>query len=60
MPREPFFTEICAMQAQQEDALELIDLGNASEQTKQHWISYEYPDNFFSRGPYPVWSEPSG
>lgn len=46
------------MQAQ--DALELIDLGNVSEETKQHWISYEFPDYFFARGPYPVVSEPSG
>ena len=48
------------MQAQQEVALQLIDLGDASEETKQHWVSFEYPDYFFSRGPYPVWSEPSG
>jgi hypothetical protein len=52
-------TEICAMQAQQEDALELIDLGNVSEETKQHWLSYEFPDYFFSRGPFPAFLEPS-
>lgn len=48
------------MHAQQEDALELIDFGNASEATKQHWISYEFPDYFFSRGPFPSFLEPSG
>jgi hypothetical protein len=52
--------EIGAMQTQQEDALELIDLGNVSEETKQHWLSYEFPDYFFARGPFPVFSEPSG
>ena len=45
------------MKAQQQDALELKDLGNACAETKQHWISQEYPDHLFSRGPYPGWLE---
>lgn len=45
------------MNAQQHDAFELLDLGNASAETKQHWISQEYPDHIFGRGPYPGWLE---
>ena len=45
------------MKAQHKDALELLDLGDASAETKQHWISQEYPDHFFGRGPYPGFLE---
>lgn len=47
------------MNAQQYDGIELEDLGDAMAQTRQHWISTQYPDNIFGRGPYPVWSEGS-
>lgn len=45
------------MSVQQQDAIELEDFGNAALETKQYWISVEYPDNIFGRGPYPGWLE---
>ena len=53
MARDHLNRRICAMKAKHEDALEVIDLGDASAETRQHWISQEYPDHFFGRGPYP-------
>ena len=43
------------MCAQQQDAIELEDFGDATAETRQYWISIEYPDNVFGRGPYPGW-----
>lgn len=45
------------MKAQHDNALEMIDLGEVTAETKQHWISQEYPDHFFGRGPYPGFLE---
>jgi hypothetical protein len=41
----------------QQQTIELEDLGDAAVETRQHWISVEYPDNIFGRGPYPGWLE---
>jgi hypothetical protein len=47
------------MNVAQHDSIELIDFGNATRETRQYWISVEYPDNIFGRGPFPSWSESS-
>ena len=47
------------MTAQQQDVIELEDLGDAMTQTRQWWPSVEYPDNIFGRGFYPGWLESS-
>lgn len=41
----------------QQHVIELEDFGDATVETRQHWISVEYPDNIFGRGPYPGWLE---
>jgi hypothetical protein len=43
----------------QQDSIECMDFGDATTETKQYWISVEYPDNIFGRGPYPGWLEVS-
>lgn len=45
------------MTAQHQDSIEIVEYGDARTETRQHWFSVEYPDNYFQRGPYPGWSE---
>jgi hypothetical protein len=47
------------MNVTQRDAIELMDFGSATSETRQYWISVEYPDNIFGRGPFPSWLESS-
>ena len=39
--------------------VELQDFGDATLETRQFYPSYEFPDNYFVRGPYPGWLEGS-
>jgi hypothetical protein len=57
MARDPFDNEGLHMNAQQQDAIELEDFGDAAVQTRQYWLSSEYPDSTFGRGPFPGWLE---
>lgn len=45
------------MRAQQHDAIELLDLGDAIIETMQFYPSSYYPDFYFGLGPYPGWLE---
>lgn len=45
------------MNVQQQHVIELEDFGDVTIQTKQYWVSVEYPDNIYGRGPYPGWLE---
>ncbi len=47
------------MNAQQQDVIELEDLGDATVETRQWWYAPDYPDSMFGRGIHPGWSEPS-
>jgi hypothetical protein len=57
MARDPFANEGLYMNAQQQDTIELEDFGDAAVQTQQYWLSTEYPDSLYGRGPYPGWLE---
>jgi hypothetical protein len=47
------------MTAQQQDVIELEDLGDATVETRQWWYSPDYADSMFGRGFYPGWLESS-
>lgn len=47
------------MNAQQQDVIELEDLGDAMVETRQWWYSPDYADSMFGRGFYPGWLESS-
>ena len=55
--REVESKEGLLMNAQQHDVIELRDFGDALTETRQLWFSPEYPDYYFSRGPYPGFLE---